>query len=112
MVEEPEIHLHPAAQARFAEVLATIVGDEQKRLLITTHSEHLLLGFLTQVAKGKLRPQDLAIYYLELNTEGTSTASRLNVTDKGGVEGGLKGFFETSLAELKGYLESIMQSES
>ena len=41
LVEEPEIHLHPKAQAELAEVLAETAKAEDKQIIMTTHSEHL-----------------------------------------------------------------------
>ena len=41
LIEEPEIHLHPKAQAELAEVLADTAKAEDKQIIMTTHSEHL-----------------------------------------------------------------------
>jgi ABC-type taurine transport system ATPase subunit len=110
-VEEPEIHLHPLAQARLCERLWEISKLQSKKLLLTTHSEHILMGFLTAVAQGKLKPNDLAIYYLSV-TDGAATAEKLNVDEHGMVEGGLKGFFEADLDELEKYLEALSQQKT
>src|SRR5579864_1380443 len=39
-IEEPEIHLHPKAQAALCRVLVDVVTSERKQLILTTHSEH------------------------------------------------------------------------
>ena len=41
MIEEPEIHLHPKAQAELASVLAEVALEEDKQVIMTTHSEHI-----------------------------------------------------------------------
>jgi predicted ATPase len=102
-IEEPEIHLHPRAQAEMAQVLMEIAQEEKKNLLISTHSEHLLFRFLTNVAKGKLDPKDLVIYYFELE-KGFSKVTKLDVDKNGRLSGGLKGFFETDLDEFARFL--------
>ena len=51
MIEEPEIHLHPRAQAELAEVLAEVALEEDKQVIMTTHSENLLNRLLTLVAE-------------------------------------------------------------
>ena len=38
MIEEPEIHLHPRAQAELAEVLTEVALEEDKQVIMTTHS--------------------------------------------------------------------------
>lgn len=65
MIEEPEIHLHPDAIARLAIELIKFVKATNKRLLITTHSEHLLYPLLSSVESNgqrDLTKDDLAIF--------------------------------------------------
>ena len=52
MIEEPEIHLHPKAQAELAEVLTEVALEEDKQVIMTTHSEHITGRLLTLVAEG------------------------------------------------------------
>ena len=40
LIEEPEIHLHPKAQADLAEVMADTAKAEDKQIIMTTHSEY------------------------------------------------------------------------
>jgi predicted ATPase len=104
-IEEPEIHLHPYAQAKLSEVLSYASKTQNKQILITTQSEHLLLGFLTQVAEHKLEAKELSIYYCE-KVGATSQAIRLPVSINGTVEGGLRGFFEANFDEMSRYLNA------
>lgn len=107
MIEEPEIHLHPKAQADLAEVLATeaLAGDRQ--VIMTTHSEHITGRLLTLVAERVLTPEDLAIYAFEKDAEtGVCTAKPLKISGEGGVEGGIRDFFATNLAEMNRYVEA------
>ena len=77
MIEEPEIHLHPKAQAELAEVLTEVALEEDKQVIMTTHSEHITGRLLTLVAEGKLAPDDVAIYAFEKDTKGVCTAKDL-----------------------------------
>jgi predicted ATPase len=107
-VEEPENHLHPQAQARLADRLVHVVKNERKQLLITTHSEHLLLAFLSAIGRGELTPKDVAIYFSTLNpNDMRSTFERAIVNEKGQVKGGLKGFFETDVEALSDALKNL-----
>jgi predicted ATPase len=99
-IEECEIHLHPALMDKLVDVLVQIVQDEDKNFIISTHSEHIVLSLLNKVAKGKLRPEDVCIYYLYKKGRDT-VVERQEVNEKGQVKGGLKGFYETQLKQIK-----------
>ena len=111
MIEEPEIHLHPRAQADLASVLAEEAKAEDKQLIMTTHSEHILGRFLTLVAEKTLSPDELAIYAFEKDEQGVCTANELEVTEDGRVKGGIKDFLEPDLDELERYLRAMQPSE-
>jgi energy-coupling factor transporter ATP-binding protein EcfA2 len=106
-VEEPEIHLHPAAQVKLCEVLCEAATEKGKRILLTTHSEHILMGFLTAVAAGRLQRDCLAVYCM--GGDGPVRTERLAVDERGMIEGGLKGFFEAGLDELSRYLAALVK---
>lgn len=106
MIEEPEIHLHPKAQADLAEVLAEEARAGDKQVIMTTHSEHILNRLLTLVAEGTLPLEDLAIYAFEKDDQGVCSAHPLKVYANGTVEGGIKDFFDTNLAEMSRYAKA------
>ena len=107
LIEEPEIHLHPKAQADLAEVLAETAKAEDKQIIMTTHSEHLLSRLLTLVAEKKLYPKELAIYSFEKDEKGECSATEIEVTELGQVTGGLTGFFDANLDEMDRYIRAL-----
>ena len=107
LIEEPEIHLHPKAQADLASVLVEEAKSGGKQIIMTTHSEHVAGRLLTMVAEGKLSTDELAIYSFEKDETGVCSASEIEVTDRGQVNGGLKSFFETDLDEMRRYVEAL-----
>ena len=107
LIEEPEIHLHPKAQADLASILTEEAKSGDKQMIITTHSEHVVGRLLTMVAEGRLFADELAIYSFEKDKYGACSASEIEVTDRGQVSGGLKSFFETDLDEMKRYVEAL-----
>ena len=107
LIEEPEIHLHPKAQAELAEVLAETAKAEDKQIIMTTHSEHIAGRLLTLVAEGKLTTNDLAIYSFEKDEKGECSASEIGITELGQTEGGLTGFFDNNLAEMDRYVKAL-----
>lgn len=64
-IEEPEIHLHPKAQTKLCDILVEIAKAQDKQLVITTHSQHVLFAFVSAVKDGTLTRDELAIYYFE-----------------------------------------------
>lgn len=65
MLQQPEVHLHPRAQAELATYLAAIAHEKQMRFLIETHSDHLVERLRLDVRDHKtgLSPQDVLILY-------------------------------------------------
>ena len=111
LIEEPEIHLHPKAQAELAEVLSEEARANGKQMIMATHSEHILSRLLTLVAENKLSRDELAVYSFEKDDGGICTASEIEVTDSGQVIGGLKGFFDTTLDEMDRYVKALQSNQ-
>ena len=111
LIEEPEIHLHPKAQAELAEVIAETAKDEDKQIIMTTHSEHLVERLLLMVAEGTLSPDDLAIYSFEKDEKGECSASEIVVTENGQVEGGLTDFYANNLETLDRRVKSLRRPQ-
>ncbi len=102
-VEEPELHLHPAAQSDVAELLR-IYATAGVQIFTTTHSEHLLKALLRLVLKGELRADQIAVLYME-----DGKPEPLPVDDWGRLSGGLKGFFDTNEQELTEHLDLLIE---
>lgn len=106
-IEEPEIHLHPSAISSFVNQVAQIAKEQltirRRRFVISTHSEHLLTSLLALIAKGDLKPEDVALYYVSRKKYET-VIERCEVSEKGQVKGGLRGFYEAELAAIRDLL--------
>ena len=107
LIEEPEIHLHPKAQAELAEVLADTAKADGKQIIMTTHSEYVAGRLLTLVAENRLSTDDLAIYHFEKNEKGECFASEIEVTEHGQTKGGLTGFHEATRDEMRRYVDGL-----
>ena len=59
IIEEPESHLHPAAQVEFTRQLAKLV-QQGYRVIITTHSEWILEELANVVQRSQLPPEELS----------------------------------------------------
>jgi hypothetical protein len=72
-IEQPEIHLHPRAQLRLAQLLAE-AANRGVRLVIETHSSLLLRGILTEIAKDKISNDKVVLHWFERDRQtGLST---------------------------------------
>jgi len=131
LIEQPELHLHPAAQSQLATLftityLVNIYGIQvgsipEKRKayfaildstftnfiplppdhsgpikvdllpsdmvrgvnIIETHSEHMIRGLQLLIAKGKLKLNDVGIYYISKNRLGNSTVKKMELLENG-----------------------------
>ena len=63
MVEQPELHLHPKAEAEVGSFLFDI-SRRKVQLIMETHSEHLLMRLQSYVASGELSPEDINVFYI------------------------------------------------
>jgi len=54
-VENPELHLHPAAQVALGDVFIDGIQNSHYTMLVETHSEHLLLRLLRRVRETNVR---------------------------------------------------------
>ncbi len=70
-VEQPELHLHPKAQAALAGVLVSAV-NRGVRLIIETHSPALLQALQIQIAEGHLDPERARFHWFQRDEEGAT----------------------------------------
>jgi predicted ATPase len=99
-IEESEIHLHPELMDKLVDTFVKISKEEDKSFIISTHSEHIVLSLLNEVAKSRIKPEDVCLYYLSKDGKETKI-ERQEVNDKGQIKGGLKGFYEAELKQVK-----------
>jgi energy-coupling factor transporter ATP-binding protein EcfA2 len=98
LVEQPEIHLHPALQSELGELFIAIAQTGHRQILVETHSEHLVLRVRRRVAEGKLKLQDVAILFVEKHGSD-STVRKLDMTERGHFSDWPKGFFDEAYQE-------------
>lgn len=97
MVENPAIHLHPAAQSRLAQFFVYI-ANAGIQLIVETHCEHLLNRLQYETFKGNLKRDDMAIYY---KASVNDNFLRIRVNDRYRFEPDFPtGFFDATLDEL------------
>jgi predicted ATPase len=99
-IEESEIHLHPELMDKLVSVFIDITKDEGKNFIISTHSEHIVLSLLNKIKQGKINPDEVNVYYLSKDKRKTKIEKQ-EINEKGQIKGGLKGFYDTELKEVR-----------
>lgn len=98
LLEQPEIHLHPAVQAGLADVLIDAVNRRRIQIILESHSEHLLRRLLRRVAEGTVGSADCALYFCR-SVEGHNDLTELALNEQGGITNWPRGFFGEPLEE-------------
>jgi predicted ATPase len=110
ILEQPEIHLHPRAQGHLGDLLIDI-SNEKRKLLVETHSEHLLTRIQRRIAEGKIDTGNVALYYCEPSRKGTMI-KRINIDQYGQFEPELpSSFFDESYTESRALLEAVVKKK-
>ncbi len=67
LMQQPEVHLHPKAQAQIGSLLGYLAVKHKKQFLVETHSDYLVDRVRIDVQDGKfgLQPKDVRILYFE-----------------------------------------------
>jgi predicted ATPase len=100
LIKQPELHIHPALQGDIADELIKSALECDNKLLIETHSEHLLLRVLRRIREGKLDPDKVSVVYVE-NTADGSLIREMPITPEGQLlRDWPGGFFEEGLREV------------
>lgn len=108
ILEQPEIHLHPAVQAGLADVFIDAFKVRGVQLLVESHSEHFLQRLLRRITEKKLSAQDVALYFCE-REQGDSKLEELKVNELGYITNWPQGFFGDPLGEAVAMTEAAQR---
>ncbi|MVW81853.1 AAA family ATPase [Elizabethkingia anophelis] len=87
ILEQPELHLHPAAHGNLAELLYNSTLNSKNKYLIETHSQNFILRLRTLIAQGKMKKDDLNLCFIDYDEEkDSSILKKINVNDLGEVD--------------------------
>ena len=66
LLQQPEVHLHPSAQAALGSLFCSIAGSD-RQLVVETHSDYIIDRVRMDVRDGTtdLKPEDVSILYFE-----------------------------------------------
>lgn len=93
LIENPEVHLHPAAQAQMGQFLAD-VARTGVQVILETHSDHVLNGIRRSVKSGRLSPEDVAIHFFRPRSSDAAQVTSPVLDSSGNIDSWPEGFFD------------------
>lgn len=67
LLQQPEVHLHPSAQAALGSLFCRVASSRRRQLIVETHSDYLMDRVRMEVRDGGsgLKPEDVSLLYFE-----------------------------------------------
>ena len=110
LIEEPEIHLHPSMVRKLVHAFVDIVSNNDKRFVISTHSETFVVALLAQIAAGKIGVDDVS-FLLAQKENGESKFTKQKAESNGQIQGGLDSFIAAELEDMAVFFNVVQNEE-
>ncbi len=113
ILEQPEIHLHPAVQAGLADVFIDAIKRRRLQIILESHSEHLLQRLQRRMAEFTLNPEKaidpeaIKLYFTSIK-EGRSEMTPLDLDEYGNIRNWPEGFFGNAFEEAAAKMKAEM----
>ena len=105
LLQQPEIHLHPRAQAELSSLLATLASEGNRAFIVETHSDYMIDRARIEIRKGTIHPEDVSLIYLEPKGNAVQVHN-ISFDKMGNMEGvppHYRDFFMTEYRQLMGF---------
>lgn len=93
LIENPEVHLHPAGQALMGRFLAN-VSQAGVQVIVETHSDHVLNGIRRSIKSGSIKPEQVTIHFFKPRSGEISQVISPILDDAGNIDVWPDGFFD------------------
>ena len=93
LIENPEVHLHPAGQALMGEFLAD-VARAGVQVIVETHSDHVLNGIRRSVKVGRLTPEQVVVHFFRPRSDEGAQVHSPILDAAGNIDVWPEGFFD------------------
>lgn len=93
LIENPEVHLHPAGQARMGSFLAEVAASGVQ-VLVETHSDHVLNGVRRAVKVGTLSPEQALLHFFRPRGDDLDQVVSPTLDAGGNIDIWPEGFFD------------------
>lgn len=93
LIENPEVHLHPAGQALMGQFLAE-VACAGVQVIVETHSDHVLNGIRRAVKAGSIQPEQIMLHFFRPRTTNVAQVVSPRMDASGNIDTWPDGFFD------------------
>jgi AAA15 family ATPase/GTPase len=104
-LEQPEIHLHPRAQANLAQLLVD-AANRGVRVVVETHSELLIRRVQSLIAEDKIDAEKVKLHWFSQDDNGFTKVTTAELDETGAFGDWPEDFSEISLQEESRYLDA------
>jgi predicted ATPase len=117
ILEQPEIHLHPAVQSGLADIIIETAQMRDIQVIVESHSEHLLTRLQRRIAEKDLprgiaiRPDDVSIYFCE-QVDDESEIAELQIDALGNITNWPRDFFGNPLEDSVAMIEAAARRDA
>jgi predicted ATPase len=111
ILEQPEIHLHPAVQAGLADVFIDAIKRRNVQIILESHSEHLLQRLQRRLAEEALPIDQVKLYFTDF-VGAASTLTPLDLDEYGNIRNWPKNFFGDTMGEASAMMEAELKRRS
>lgn len=114
VLEQPELHLHPAAHGDLIELFAKSAKENNQTFIIETHSENMLLRLRKLIVENNFgfTQDDAVIYWLEDAESKGQELMEITIDEEGVLSDWRDGVFDEGLKEILEIQKAISKKES
>ena len=121
LLEQPEIHLHPAVQSRLADFFLCVAKHRKLQVVVESHSQHMLQRLQRRVAEGEvgvpgkgstfpfeISSDDVSLYFSSVS-RGAGRLEDLRLNEWGEIENWPDDFFGDEMEEIVAISSATMR---
>jgi hypothetical protein len=99
LFQQPEVHLHPRAQAALGTVFSDYIASHRRSYIVTeTHSDYLINRVRIQIRKGEIHPDLVSLLYFE-PSDSDVNIYEVSIDRKGNIIGAPPSYRQFFIAE-------------
>ncbi len=114
LMEQPEIHLHPAVQSGLADVMLNVAEVRNVQIVVESHSEHLMRRLQRRVAEQEVPCEDVRLYFVSLQSSPKSDQAcieDLRLNEWGVIENWPEHFFGDEMGEIAAITKASLKRQ-
>jgi predicted ATPase len=113
VLEQPELHLHPAAHGDLAELFAKSAKENNQTFIIETHSENIILRLRKLIVENDFgfTKDDLIIYWIEDAELKGKELREITVDEEGVLSDWPEGVFNEAMKEILEMQKALRRKE-